>query len=196
MSECDGGSRISRTEHRGRGWCARFQVRDKIYRRYFSDATYGSTEAARQAALSFASADQELHDEFLALRRRFEPRKNSRSGLPGLARYDPPGRPAHWLAYYDCPVTERRVSQRFYIGEHGEEQARLLAIEFRENGVRPYRERYEELMSTTIGEAPRETPQLPVSVDIGPSEASDCEGSTLEVPTQPVGRPDEAGAPF
>jgi hypothetical protein len=149
MSTIGGKSRVCRKEHRSQGWFARFQVCNKKYSRYFADASYGSSEAARRAALRFASADQELHDEFLGLRRRFEPRKNSRSSVPGLARYDRPGRRAHWLAYYDCPLSNRRIGRRFYIAEHGEEQARSMAIEFREKSLEAHRKRYEELMAAS-----------------------------------------------
>lgn len=103
-----------------------------------TDAAYGSPEAAREAAEQFASENRDLHRELLALRRRFEVRKNSRSGIPGVTRYD--GHDTHgpyWLAYWN-ESGGRRTSRRFSIGRLGEAEARELAVKAREKGVRRF----------------------------------------------------------
>jgi hypothetical protein len=69
--------------------------------------------------------------ERLALLRRFLPRKNSRSGIPGITRIEGgPGRGACWLAYWN-DRTGRKVQKRFSVRLHGEDGARKLAAKAR-----------------------------------------------------------------
>lgn len=141
------GFRLYRQLNRSRGWQAQFRMFGEVYSKYFPDAEYGSSAAARQAAEHLALQDQDLHDELRALHRRFVVRANSRSGLPGVARYD--GSKSHgpfWLAYWD-DHSGRRVTRRFSIGRYGEEEACRLARETREKAVRPFRERYEQILA-------------------------------------------------
>src|SRR5215217_5674961 len=56
-------------------------------RRFFSDQRYGGKQRALQVARGFA-AQLGRGDEFVALLRRLKPRKNSRLGPPGVARYE------------------------------------------------------------------------------------------------------------
>ena len=145
--ELPNGFRLYRQLNRSRGWQARFRLFGTVYSRYFSDAEYGSSAAAREAAEHLASQNQDLHNELRALHRRFVVRANSRSGLPGVARYE--GNVAHgpfWLAYWD-DQNGRRVNRRFSIGRYGETEACRLAREAREKGVRPFRERYEQILN-------------------------------------------------
>jgi hypothetical protein len=140
------GFRLYRQLCRCSGWRAGFTIRRVAYVKYFADAAYGSPEAARKAAEEFASQDSELHRELLALRRRFEVRKTSRSKIPGVSRYG--GDDTHgpyWLAYWD-DVHGRRVSRRMSIARFGEDRAFELAIKAREEGVRELRRRYEEVL--------------------------------------------------
>jgi hypothetical protein len=141
------GFRVYRQLHRSRGWQARFAVRGERYVRYFADAAYGSSEAARRAAEQFALKHRDAHEELLALRRRFDVRRNSRSGVPGVARYDGDGeRGAYWLAYWD-DASGRRTSRRFSVRLHGEAEAHMLALKTRAQGVDPFRKRYEEILA-------------------------------------------------
>jgi hypothetical protein len=141
------GYRFYRTEHKGSGWQALFALEGKRYHKYFPDSIYGSAEASRKAAEEFASQNRELHEELWALRSRFLVRKNSRSGIPGVSRYDGNERRGpYWLAYWADPKTGRRVSKRFPIGEHGESEALNLAIKTRERAIEPCRQRYGEIL--------------------------------------------------
>jgi hypothetical protein len=141
------GYRFYRTEHRGSGWQALFALEGKRYQKYFPDSTYGSAEASRKAAEEFASQNRELHEELWALRSRFLVRKNSRSGIPGVSRYDGSERRGpYWLAYWADPKTGRRVSRRFPIGEHGESKALDLAVKTRDKAMEPSRQRYSEIL--------------------------------------------------
>lgn len=141
--EPTGTERVRRSRHRGTGWQVRFQVLGEPHFRYFADRRFGSTEAALSAAIAYASHDLELHRELLALHRRLAPRSTSRSGLPGVSRYErTAGRGAHWLAYYDDPISGRRKSKRFPISMHGEQVARQLAMEWRAIAVAAQLDRY------------------------------------------------------
>ena len=140
------GFRVYRQTHRCSGWQAAFAVRRVKYSRYFADAAYGSADAARKAAERFASKNSELHQELLALRRRFEPRRSSRSKMPGVSRYEGyRARGPYWLAYWD-DANGRRVSRRFSIERFGEERAFELAVKAREKGVRSFKKRYEQVL--------------------------------------------------
>lgn len=146
-SELKNDFRLYRKLNRCRGWQAAFSLGGTKYARYFSDAAYGSPEAARQVAERFASENRDLHEELLPLRRRFEVRKTSRSGIPGVSRYEGDRKHGpYWLAYWD-DQEGRRVSRRFSIHRHGEAEALKLAMEARQKGVRPFQERYEEVLA-------------------------------------------------
>lgn len=146
--ELKNGFRFYRQLHRCSGWRAGFSLGGTRYFRYFSDAAYGSPEAARVAAEQFASQNKELHGELLALRRRFEVRRNSRSGIPGVSRYEGDGTHGpYWLAYWN-DQEGRRASRRFSIRHFGEAKAFRLAVKAREKGVRPFRMRYEHVLAT------------------------------------------------
>lgn len=147
-AELANGFRVYRQSHRCSGWMAGFSVFGVRYTRYFSDAAYGSPEAARTAAELFASENCELHQELMALRRRFEIRKNSRSRIPGVSRYDGDDkRGPFWLAYWD-DQEGRRWTRRFSIQRLGESEALISAIKARETGVRTFRERYQHVLAS------------------------------------------------
>ncbi len=64
-------------------------------------------------------------------------RKNNRSGIPGVARYEVLANPrngrreAFWVAFWSNEHGIRR-SRKFHISCHGERRAKLLAIAERE----------------------------------------------------------------
>lgn len=139
--------RVRRSLHRGRGWQVRYQVLGQAHFRYFADRHFGSADAALAAATTYASHNLRLHRELLALHRRLAPRATCRSGMPGVSRYDAaPGRGAHWLAYFDDPVTGRRKAKRFPVSTFGELAARLLAMEWRTRAVAAQLDRYLRLL--------------------------------------------------
>jgi hypothetical protein len=156
------GFRVYRDLHRASGWKAIFTVRTIRYSKYFADAAYGSAEAAKAAAEKFASRNCELHEELLALRRRFLVRRTSRSNIPGVSRYDSvDGRGPFWLAYWD-DTNGRRVSRRFAVGRWGEDRAFKLAVKARERGVRQFRKRYEQVLKR-LGLSEDEAAEMPTS---------------------------------
>jgi AP2 domain len=140
--------RIYRNEHGGcQGWQALVSLNARRHTRYFPDRDYGSADLSLRAAQDFAHRDIELHLEYLALRRRLQPRANSRSGIPGVARFSDRKRGDFWAAYYDDREGGVRKMKRFSVAQFGEEQARELAIEFRTESMEPFRRRLEELES-------------------------------------------------
>ena len=132
------------------GWNVRYQHGREVVSRYFADATHGGRAKARAAALRFASEREQDGGELLALLRRLSPRKNTRSGMPGVARLvrHPPDRGACWLAYWD-DARGHKVQKKFSVAVHGEDMARELAIEARRNATEAHRKRLAELLKQT-----------------------------------------------
>lgn len=142
------GFRLYRQLNRSRGWQAQFRIFGVVHSKYFSDAEYGSPSAAREAAERFASQNRELHEELIALRRRFDIRANSRSGIPGVARYgSQQARGPFWLAYWD-DEHGRRKTRRFSVRRLGETTAFEMAIKARDDGVELFRLRYQEILDS------------------------------------------------
>ena len=140
------GFRLYRKENRGQAWQVMITVNRIMYTKNFSDSTYGSPELSRSAAEKLAVRDRAVHDELLALRRRLEVRKTSRSGIPGVARYEGDATHGpHWLAHWIDAVTQKRRSKRYYVAEHGEDASRCLAIEAREEAIERDKKRFAEL---------------------------------------------------
>lgn len=141
------GFRFYRQIYRCHGWQARFTLKGVRYTRYFSDAAYGSAESARRAAEEFAAQNGNLHRELLALGRRFEVRRNCRSGIPRVSKYEGWGHGPYWLAYWH-DESGRRVSRRFSISRLGDAKALECAVKARKQGVHHFQERYKQLLST------------------------------------------------
>jgi hypothetical protein len=111
--------------------------------RFFSDRKFGGKSQALQIAQAFAAQLGE-GSEFRNLLRRLMPRKNSRSGTPGVARYErAEGKRAYWLAYWD--ESGRKVNKKFSVSVYGEERARELAHKARQKATKEYRKRLAEL---------------------------------------------------
>ncbi len=150
--------RVYRNEHGGcQGWTVHVTLNARRQTRYFPDSAYGGAEQSLKAAQAFAHQDMELHLEYLALRRRLYPRANSKSGIPGVGRFSDRRRGEFWAAYYDDPQSGVRKMKRFSVAQFGEEQARQLAIEYREDGMAPYRKRLSELETLLTGRSDNPT---------------------------------------
>lgn len=140
------GFRFYRVDNKSAGWMVRVTINGTSSTEYFADSAYGSRELSRQAAEFSGAHDRELHAELRSIRARLCVRKNSRSGIPGVTRYESNAkRPAHWLAYWLDAKSRKRVSRRFYVDQYGEEKARELAIETREQMVAASKKRLSEL---------------------------------------------------
>jgi hypothetical protein len=81
---------------------------------------------------------------FLALVRRLKPRRNSRSGTPGVARYEGgPGRGPVLAGLLD--EDGRKLQKKFSVSVHGEERARELAFKIRRKAVKEHVRRLSQL---------------------------------------------------
>ena len=135
--------RVDRPTRRIAGWVVQVWYEGTRFTRYFSDKQFEGRRrayaAARQVALELGD-----RSEALALERRLKPRQNSRSGTPGVARYEGgAGRGPFWLAYWD--ENGHKVQQKFSISMHGERRACELAFETRSRAVKEHVRRLEQL---------------------------------------------------
>ncbi len=135
--------RVDQPAKRMAGWVVQVCYEGRRFTRYFSDKQFKGGRRAYAAARRFAL---ELGDrsEALALLRRLLPRQNSRSGTPGVARYDGgPGRGPFWVAYWD--ENGLKVQKKFSVSVYGEGRAQELAFEARRKGVKQHVRRLEQL---------------------------------------------------
>jgi hypothetical protein len=128
------------------GWRVRFSLHCEKIVRVFTDATYGCSVAARQAAERFASEEAEHCQEILALMRRLYVRTNSRTGIPGVARVERKSGGPYWVAYWD--EDGRKIQRKFSESLYGEEEAKEMAICARRLAVKPYVRRLTELKAS------------------------------------------------
>ncbi|ACA19247.1 Pathogenesis-related transcriptional factor and ERF protein [Methylobacterium sp. 4-46] len=136
-------ARISRgTDAAGRiGWLATSDRAGRAVTRHFADETFGGEAAARAEAERFVAAPAATDREGLALMRRLRPRRNCRSGLPGVSRFvRKASGTAFWVAYWD-DAQGRKIQRKFSVSVHGEEEARRLAIDARLAAVRDHIDR-------------------------------------------------------
>ncbi len=135
--------RVDRPAKRLVGWDVYVFHEGRRFTRFFSDERFHGREGAYAAARQFALTLGD-RSEFLALLRRLKPRQNSRSGTPGVARYDGgPDRGPFWLAYWD--EDGRKVQKKFSVSVHGEERARELAFKTRRKAVKEHVRRLAQL---------------------------------------------------
>lgn len=108
----------------------------------FSDSVYGGKRKALNAAVSYREkilAEVSFYE--YQIRRRSILRRNNRSGIPGVGRYDLIGNPktgrrvVFWLAHW---VNEHGGSgkRKFSVLLHGERKAKQLAIAERERQLK------------------------------------------------------------
>ena len=135
-------TRVDRPNTRLAGWLVEVCQEGRRIRRYFSDQRLGGRRRAHAAARQFALGVGD-RSEFLPLLRRLQPRKNSRSGIPGVSRYEGQGRGPFWLAYWD--ENGRKIQRKFSVSVHGEERARALAIKARGSAVKEHVKRLSQL---------------------------------------------------
>lgn len=123
------------------GWTATVLRDGRSVARHFPDERYGGMAASRAEAERFAAGLPTTDREELALMRRLRPRRNCRSGLPGVSRFiRKPSGTAFWVAYWD-DAQGRKIQRKFSVSVHGEEEARRLAIDARLTAVRDHIDR-------------------------------------------------------
>jgi hypothetical protein len=123
-------------------WIVTLQRKGAVVVKRFADGVYGGKRKALKAAVEYRDsilARDKPFDHQIWIRTRL--RKNNRSGIPGVGRYEVVDNPRtgnvreFWLASW---VDERGASRKrkFSITRYGEEEARLLAIAERDYQLR------------------------------------------------------------
>ena len=136
--------RIDRPSGGEVGWRTQYYVMGRQKVKLFSDHKYGGSEAAKKAAEIFATANITEHKELRNLNRRFEPRQNSQIGIPGVGRYTTKSGAAFWAA--SATHDGKKKMRKFSVAAHGEDYARQLAIECREQMVAEEKMRRSQLV--------------------------------------------------
>lgn len=136
---------IKRVDHDPKGdhgWVVTLQRKGAVIVKRFSDGICGGKREALKAAVeyrdSFLARDKPF-DHQIWIRTRL--RKNNKSGIPGVHRYEVADNPdtgnvrAYWVAAWtnEHGVTRQR---KFSVARYGEEEARLLAIAERDYQLR------------------------------------------------------------
>jgi hypothetical protein len=136
---------IRRLDHDAKGdhgWIVTLQRKGAVIVKRFSDGIYGGKREALKAAV-------EYRDSFLARDKPFDHqiwirtrvRKNNKSGIPGVLRYEMPRSSdaqnprVYWIATWTNEHGATR-QRKFSIDRYGEEEAKLLAIAERDYQLR------------------------------------------------------------
>lgn len=120
------------------GWFARYTRDGVTFRQMFADSKYGSPEASLEAAKHWHEEARTLlpplnRKEFAELKQR-----NNQSGHTGVHRsvFKKGGKEYYyWIAIWH-PIKGKKRSKRFFVTKYGEEEAKRLAIEAREEGLK------------------------------------------------------------
>lgn len=126
-------TRIESERHRTFAWVVSIQRRNHIWRRSFSDGSYGGKAKALAAAKAFRDQILRQHPpmsraEYCQIKRR-----NNKSGLAGVCRYvylDAGDKRGYWLAFWTvAPGKGKRI--KFSIRRFGERGALRRAMRAR-----------------------------------------------------------------
>jgi hypothetical protein len=131
--------RIDNDTNKTHAWRVTLQRKKEVIVETFSDNVYGGKEEALKAAIEYRNvlvSFDEPFDHQIWIRTRV--RKNNRSGIPGVGRYETITNPrtgrrtAFWLASW---IDEHGASRKrkFSILRYGERKAKRLAIAEREH---------------------------------------------------------------
>jgi hypothetical protein len=127
------------------GWQVRVHTGQakKYYSRLFSDNKYGSRGKALVAAEEYLEAYLQKHPQAPTVPNNVPYHKGrlsrrNKSGVKGVCRtheFNRRGeREYYWGAFIPRGPYGRKTTKKFYINAHGEEEAKRLAIEFRQMG--------------------------------------------------------------
>lgn len=136
-------ARIDSERNHTHCWVVRVQRRGQVVLQYFSDGVYGGKAKALKAARELRDELlRRMHDPDAVAWRRNVTRANNTSGVVGVGRYVSreiqDGRSierAAWHAFWS-DEQGRRVSRKFLVSAHGEQRARVLAMECRRQNTR------------------------------------------------------------
>ena len=120
--------------NRTHGWLVTLQRWNEISNKMFSDSVYGGKRKSLKAAVAYRDevlAENPSYEHQLWVRNRI--RKNNKSRIPGVGRYERPVNPntghqqVYWVASW---VDEYGVgrSRKFSVSIYGESHAEQLAV--------------------------------------------------------------------
>jgi hypothetical protein len=130
--------RIDQEVSRTHAWRVTLQRKREIILKTFSDGIYGGKRKSLKAVVEYRNtllAQDQRFEHALWIRTRL--RKNNRSGIPGVGRYevitnpDTGDRNIFWLASW---TDEKGIyhQRKFYVSRYGERLAKRLAVAERE----------------------------------------------------------------
>jgi hypothetical protein len=135
-------TRIDRASNGDYGWVVTLQRKGAVIVKRFSDGIHGGKRKALKEAVeyrdSFLARDKPF-DYQIWLRTRL--RKNNKSGIPGVHRYEVRDNPdsenirVYWIAAWTDEHGATR-QRKFSVTRYGEEEAKLLAIAERDYQLR------------------------------------------------------------
>ena len=120
-----------------------YQFRCKCHTKLFSDSQYGSSFKAKKAAHAHKAEHdatcQSKRSPLPLIRAKKRGNRNNRSKIRGVYRThewnrgNPPRLRKYWVAHYTIDREGRKTSRtkKYYIENHGELEAKRLAVEFR-----------------------------------------------------------------
>ncbi len=125
--------RIDNDVNRTHAWLVQVQRNKKITIKMFTDGVFGGKRKAFNAALKFRNgvlagiSEYKYHMHIRSILR-----KNNKSGIPGVGRYDAiqkikDRKAAFWTAFWDDENGKRR-SRKFYVSCYGERNAKKMAV--------------------------------------------------------------------
>lgn len=131
--------RIDNPNRSTHGWKVQLVRHRKAYARYFSDAQYGGSDQARQAAIEWRD---QFDIEVPRLSRAGKAdilRSNNTSGVPGVFPWqykDKKGRiHRYWVAVWKPEPGQKHKSRKFSVARYGEEDAKARAIQARQEAM-------------------------------------------------------------
>ncbi len=156
-------------------WLVSLKRQGKEIIRQFFDIAYGGEEYARLMAFAYRDAAMRLFPPWTLRELNDKPRRNNKSGIPGVYPRVKSGIRVGWLATLDT-LTERH-RKYFTIREHGDERAKELATAAREEMLTKYANRF----ATWNAEATASAQQLFGDLLLNPAEAQqDSEQDPLQ----------------
>lgn len=136
-------SRVDNHVSRTHGWLVTIQRRGVIYRKHFSDGTYGGKQKSYVAAKAYRDEVIEKHPPFTMKEYSNIVKKSNRSGVVGVCRYcasETRGLPEEqqrwfWVASWPLPSGQRK-RVKFAVNKYGEEGAFKMALKARRDAMR------------------------------------------------------------
>ena len=136
-------SRVDNDSSRTHGWLVTIQRRGVIYRRHFSDGTYGGKQRSFVVAKEFRDKIIEKHPPLSMREYSNIVKSNNRSGVVGVCRYcssetrklSPSKQRWFWVASWPLPSGKRK-RVKFSVKKYGEDVAFRMALKARRDAMR------------------------------------------------------------